>query len=89
MHQDEQPGSFPQSRLVSNSPIFYGWVVLAVGTLGVIMTSPGQTYAVSIFIEHFIEDLGLSRTMVSTLYSLGTVTGSLALPLIGRAIDRR
>lgn len=78
-----------RSRMVSGAPVFYGWIVLAVGTLGVIMTSPGQTYAVSIFIEHFIQDLGLSRSVVSTLYSLGTVAGSLALPLIGRAIDRR
>lgn len=78
-----------RSRLVEGAPLFYGWIVLAVGTLGVIMTSPGQTYAVSIFIEHLIRDLGLSRSVVSTLYSVGTVIGSLALPLIGRAIDSR
>jgi len=77
------------SRLIQGVPIFYGWVVLAVGTLGVIMTSPGQTYAVSIFIEHFIDDLGLSRSLVSTLYAGGTLTGSLALPFVGREIDRR
>ena len=77
------------SRLVQKTPFFYGWVVLAVGTLGIIMTSPGQTYAVSIFIEHFIADLGLSRSLVSTLYAVGTLSGSLALPLVGRQIDRR
>jgi MFS transporter, OFA family, oxalate/formate antiporter len=76
------------SRLVARAPFFYGWVVLAVGALGIIMTSPGQTYTVSIFVEHFITDLGLSRSLVSTLYALGTVAGSLALPFIGRAIDR-
>jgi hypothetical protein len=77
------------SRLVQKTPFFYGWVVLAVGTLGIIMTSPGQTYAVSISIEHFIADLGLSRSLVSTLYAVGTLSGSLALPLVGRQIDRR
>lgn len=77
------------SRLIQGVPIFYGWVVLAVGTLGIIMTSPGQTYAVSIFIEHFIADLGLSRSLVSTLYAGGTLVGSLVLPFIGREIDRR
>lgn len=69
------------SRLVQNMPFFYGWVVLAAGTLGIIMTSPGQTYAVSIFTEHFITDLDLSRSMVSTRYSAGTLLGSLALLL--------
>jgi len=77
------------SRLVNGSPVFYGWVIMAAGTLGLIMTSPGQTYAVSIFIEHFINDLGISRSLVSTLYTAGTLVGSLALPLLGRLIDQR
>lgn len=78
-----------RSRLVSQSPIYYGWIILLMGTLGMIMTSPGQTYAVSIFIEHFITDLGVSRSLVSTLYTAGTLIGSFALPTVGRLIDRR
>ncbi len=74
---------------IQRSPVFYGWVIFVVGTLGIIMTSPGQTYAVSIFIEHFIHDLNLSRSLVSTLYTIGTLIGSFALPLVGRQIDRR
>jgi sugar phosphate permease len=77
------------SRLVTQSPIYYGWIMLLVGTLGMIMTSPGQTYAVSIFIEHFISDLGLSRSLVSSLYTVATLVGSLALPLVGHQFDRR
>lgn len=77
------------SRIVNKSPFFFGWIILLVGTLGMIMTSPGQTYAVSIFIEHFITDLGISRSMVSMLYTIGTLAGSFALPFIGRQIDRR
>lgn len=77
------------SRLVNGSPIYYGWVIMAAGTLGLIMTSPGQTYAVSVFIEHFIQDLGISRSLVSTLYTAGTLGGSLALPILGRLIDRK
>ncbi|HEX6383572.1 MAG TPA: MFS transporter [Anaerolineae bacterium] len=77
------------SRLVNRSPVFYGWVIVGAGTLGFIMTSPGQTYAVSIFIEHFIGDLGISRSLVSTLYTAGTLVGSLALPVLGRLIDRK
>ena len=79
----------PADPLIQKSPVFYGWIIFAVGTLGLIMTSPGQTYAVSIFTEHFINDLGLSRSLVSSLYTVGTLIGSFALPLIGRQIDRR
>lgn len=78
-----------RSLIVNKSPFYYGWVILAAGTLGIIMTSPGQTYAVSVFIEHFITDLGISRSLVSTLYALGTLAGSLALFAVGREIDRR
>jgi sugar phosphate permease len=53
------------------------------------MTSPGQTYTVSIFIDHFMRDLGLSRSVVSALYTFGTLIGALALPYVGRQIDRR
>lgn len=77
------------ATLVHATPFYYGWIVLLAGTLGVIMTSPGQTYAVSVFIEHFIADLGISRGLVSTLYTAGTLIGSLALPFVGRQIDRR
>jgi sugar phosphate permease len=77
------------SRVVNRSPVFYGWVILVAGSIGMIMTSPGQTYAVSIFIDSFIADLGISRSVVSTLYSMGTLVGSFALPFVGRQIDHR
>lgn len=75
--------------LIQKSPVFYGWIIFVVGTIGLTMTSPGQTYAVSIFIEHFIHDLGLSRSLVSSLYMVGTLIGSFALPFVGRQIDKR
>lgn len=51
-------------------------------------TIPGQTAGISLFIDSFIADLGLSRTAVSLAYTIATVTGALTLPLIGRAVDR-
>ncbi|VAW40984.1 hypothetical protein MNBD_CHLOROFLEXI01-1398 [hydrothermal vent metagenome] len=29
--------------LIQRSPVFYGWIIFVAGTLGIIMTSPGQT----------------------------------------------
>ena len=75
--------------LVQKSPVYYGWIIVVAGIIAMTMTSPGQTYAVSIFIEHFIHDLDLSRSLVSTLYTVGTLFGSFALPFVGRQIDRR
>ena len=68
-----------QSNFVTRWPVFYGWIVMIAGTIGFIMTSPGQTQVVSIFIESIIEDLGMSRSLVSSLYSVGTLVGSFTL----------
>lgn len=84
-----QPSPLRDDRLVRRVPFFYGWVVLGVGLGGMIMTSPGQTYSVSIFLEPIIQELEISRSLVSSLYTGATLVGSLALPLVGRLIDRR
>jgi sugar phosphate permease len=76
------------SALVRRSPVYYGWIVLGISTLGMAATLPGQTAGVSLFIDAFIEELGLSRSLVSWFYTVATVLGSLALPLIGRLLDR-
>ncbi|MFO8099260.1 MAG: MFS transporter [Salinibacter sp.] len=76
------------STFVERSPVYYGWVVLGIATLGMAATLPGQTAGISLFIDAFIEDLGLSRSVVSWLYTVATVVGSLVLPLVGRLADR-
>jgi MFS family permease len=78
-----------RSRVIDRSPIFYGWIVLAAGTFGIMATLPGQTVGVSVFLDEIIRDLGLSRSLVSTLYLVGTLAGSFVLPFVGRFIDRR
>lgn len=76
------------SRLIDRSPIHYGWVVLGASTVGMAMTIPGQTIGVSVFLDAIIADLGLSRSVVSGAYTVGTLAASLALPFVGRQIDR-
>jgi MFS transporter, OFA family, oxalate/formate antiporter len=88
---DRRPTPPPRlrSRVVEGSPVYYGWVILAAGTFGMIMTTPGQTLGISVFLDLIIDDLGLSRSAVSLTYTIATFTGALALPLIGRLIDAR
>jgi MFS family permease len=78
-----------RSRLINASPVYYGWIILAVGAVGCIMSSPGQTYSIAVFIDSFISDLDISRSLVSTLYTAGTLTASFALPFVGRQLDRQ
>jgi MFS family permease len=76
------------SRFIQRSPIFYGWVVWLVATIGLFATSPGQSFSVSLFIDHYIVDFGLDRTTVSGLYGLGTFIAALGLTWVGCRIDR-
>ncbi|MDJ0767768.1 MAG: MFS transporter [Ilumatobacter sp.] len=65
------------------------WLVLGLAILAAALTGPGQTIGVSVFIDHFVDDLGLSRSEVSGAYMVGTLVGASLLPFVGRFIDRR
>lgn len=67
---------------------FYGWHVVAASALTLTLTAPGQTAAVSAFVDPMISDLGVSRAGVSTAYLVGTLVGATSLPFVGQAIDR-
>ena len=84
------PTSLPArtSRVIRQTPFFYGWVILVVGTLGIVMMGPSQTYTVSIFLDHFVADLGISRGNVSLIYGAAPLGGSFLLPITGRLVDR-
>ncbi|NET06337.1 MAG: MFS transporter [Symploca sp. SIO2B6] len=77
------------SRIITNCPFFYGWVIIVAGTLGALMTTPGQTVGVSVFIDSIINDLKVSRSTVALMYALGTLAGSFLLTFVGRLIDHR
>ncbi|RIK53144.1 MAG: hypothetical protein DCC57_08825 [Chloroflexi bacterium] len=76
------------SRLIRRVPFFYGWVVLAAGTAGIVLMGPSQTFTVSLFIDSFVRDLGISRANVSLLYGVATLSASFLLPITGRLVDR-
>ncbi|WP_191271616.1 MFS transporter [Nocardiopsis terrae] len=52
------------------------------------LSGPGQTAGIAVFVDHVIADLGVGRSAVSLAYMAGTLSGALALPWIGRAVDR-
>lgn len=66
---------------------FYGWIVVGIAALGVFFSGPGQTYGVSVFIDHYIKEFGWSRSFISSLYSTGTLVAGFLLFAIGHCID--
>lgn len=87
----EHPGSPRALRSIpfnpGKLPFFYGWGVLAFGTLGMLMSSPGQTVGVSVFTDFLIDELALSRTLLSLAYLVGTIASAVTLSQAGRLYD--
>ena len=69
-------------------PFFYGWVILLLSTLGILVSIPGQTMGMAVFTDPLIDALGLSRTQLSVAYMVGTIGSSLFLTRAGRLYDR-
>ncbi len=74
--------------LVTGLPFYYGWIILAVASAAGFMSGPGQTYVVSVFVDPIINDLGWSRTMVSGLYTAGSLTAATTMVVVGWLLDR-
>ena len=69
-------------------PFFYGWVMLSLAMIAMILTSPGQTYGVSAFNPSFREALNLSHSLLTGAYMLGTLLASIPQAYIGALMDR-
>ena len=73
---------------VSGLPFFYGWVILAAGIIGVLMSIPGQTMGVSVFTESLLSDLQINRNHLSLAYLVGTMGSGLMITRAGKLYDR-
>ncbi len=80
--------SYGRLSIAGRVPFFYGWVILVVSALAIFVSGPGQTYSVSIFVDHIISDMGWSRTMVSGLYTAGSFTAGVVMIFMGRLLDK-
>lgn len=62
--------------------------MLAICGLVVFGAAYGQTYTVSAFVDPVLTDLGITRSVLSVAYAIGTGIGGLVILFLGRQIDR-
>ncbi|WP_282136880.1 MFS transporter [Seonamhaeicola maritimus] len=72
----------------NKSPVFYGYVVLLFGSIGVLASIPGQTVGVSVFTDPVKDALGLTRNQFSNAYMIGTFLSSFFISRAGRWFDK-
>lgn len=70
------------------STLFYGYIIVLFGTIGVVLSIPGQTMGVSAFTESIQEALGLNSDRISFVYMIGTLLSSLFLTRAGKWYDK-
>lgn len=69
-------------------PFFYGWIILVVATIGILVSAPGQTTGVSTFTDYLIDNISINRNQISSAYMLGTIASSLFLIWAGNVYDK-
>jgi len=67
---------------------FYGWAILAVATIAMFATGPGQSHTFGIFVDLIAADLDISTTSVASSYAFATLIASFGLSRMGRVVDR-
>jgi MFS family permease len=81
------PAAAQRSR-VAQLPFYYGWVILALSGLSTFMSGPGQTYSVSVFVNPIAQEMGWSMTLISGMYTAGSLTAATTMVFVGRLLDR-
>ncbi len=74
--------------LAGRIPFYYGWLMVPVAVIASAVTGVGQTYGVSVFNPSLLDSLGISLTVLSGTYMVGTLLASLPQSFIGSLMDR-
>lgn len=78
----------PRYDWARKTPFYYGWVVVAIASLSMFATTPGQSDSFSIFMDSFVNEFGWSRTFISSLFSGATLLSGCLMFFAGRVVDR-
>jgi len=78
----------PTSTASTNSKIFYGWDIVAVGFLAQVNCAFHMSSTLSVFLKPLTEDLAVSRGVFSLLRSGEILLAGALAPLIGPLVDR-
>ena len=73
---------------INKIPFFYGWIIVIAGTLGMLMSIPGQTIGVSVFTDPLINALDIERPRLTLAYFFGTLSSGLLIPYVGKLYDQ-
>ena len=56
-----------------NRNMFYGWIIVLIGALGIFSSGAGQSHTFSAFLPIITKELNISSTSISTAYMLSLI----------------
>jgi len=71
-----------------NKYVYYGWIIVFISGIALFMSSPGQTYSISVFINEYNKEFNFSSTLISSAYSIATTISGLLIVFMGRFVDK-
>lgn len=82
------PSTSARARRGLRGSAGYQGRVIVSASVALAMTAPGQTAAISLFVDPLSSSLHVSRSAVAVAYSIGSLAGALVVPLLGKLLDR-
>jgi MFS transporter, OFA family, oxalate/formate antiporter len=70
------------------TPFFYGWIIVVISMVAGFLGSGVSNITMSVLLKPITEDLGWSRTLLSSAVTIGSVAGGMLAPAIGPIADR-
>jgi len=77
----------PFSVIMAKTKLFYGWIIVVASGMMIVSTMVGHTTGVSMAVDHFLEDLQLTRTRMSAIWTLSLFISGMGLPVAGALLD--
>ena len=71
-----------------NTKMFYGWIIVLIGGLGIFSSGAGQSHTFSAFLPIITKELNISSTSISTAYMIATLVAAFLLPRMGKFVDK-
>lgn len=73
--------------MFKNTPVFYGWIIVGIGVIGMILIY-GIRHSFAVFFSPILEEFGWSRGNISIMLSLNIFIYGFLAPLAGILADR-
>jgi MFS transporter, OFA family, oxalate/formate antiporter len=77
-----------ESSSRSRSPIYYGWIIVAVAALAMTATLPGRSHGLGLITEPLIADLGIAHTLFARINLATSLLGAAFCIPVGILLDR-